>query len=136
ELWLGIIVLFVLAALVRLSTRWLGRAAVLTAAVLMVVLTAMNPDAWVARHNIERFAVSDRLDAAYLATLSDDAVPTIASSALPEELKACVLHVNPHVHPMSLATPAQEDDWLELNVGRRQAVAARATVAPPSEPAV
>jgi two-component system, OmpR family, sensor histidine kinase BaeS len=134
ELWLGLIVLMVLASLVRLSTRWVGRGAVLSAAALMVVLAGLNPDAWVARHNIERFESTGRLDAAYLATLSDDAVPTIAGSSLPEELKACILHVSPYVYPASVADAREPDHWLELNLGRARADEARSSVATPSPP--
>src|SRR5699024_9946636 len=50
ELWLGLIVLGVLVSLGPLSTRWLGRAALVSGALMMLVLIGMNPDAWVARH--------------------------------------------------------------------------------------
>lgn len=138
ELWLGLIVIGVLVSLRSLSTRWLGRAAVLSAATLLIGLAVMNPDAWVARHNIDRFEASGQLDAAYLASLSDDAVPTIAESSLPEDLKACVLHVDPYTYlasPADAVDPAERDDWLELNLGRHRALEARAQVTPPSEPA-
>jgi signal transduction histidine kinase len=133
ELWLGLVVVMVLVALVRLSTRWVGRAAVLSAAVLMIGLTVLNPDAWVARHNIERFESSGRIDAAYLATLSDDAVPVIAESSLPGDITACVLHVNPYAYPLG-GTSREADDWLELNLGRSRAAEARASVPAPSDP--
>ncbi|MGA8047054.1 MAG: DUF4173 domain-containing protein, partial [Dermatophilaceae bacterium] len=133
ELWLGLIVLMVLVSLVRLSTRWVGRAAVLAAAVLMVGLSVLNPDAWVAQHNIERFESSGRIDAAYLATLSDDAVPVIAESSLPEDIRACVLHVEPYASAAGV-TVHEGDDWLELNLGRSRAADARESVPPPSEP--
>jgi two-component system, OmpR family, sensor histidine kinase BaeS len=133
ELWLGLIVLMVLVSLVRLSTRWVGRSAVLAAAVLMVGLSVLNPDAWVARHNIERFESSGRLDAAYLATLSDDAVPTIAESALPDDLTACIIHVDPYASPVSVVE-VEADDWLELNLGRERAAEARASVPLPMPP--
>lgn len=127
ELWLGVIVVMVLVSLVSLSTRWVGRAALLAGGILMLSLTVLNPDAWVARHNIERFADSGQLDAAYLATLSDDAVPTIADSALPQDLKACILHVDPSAYSIS-TMQVDPDDWLELNLGRERAAQARATV--------
>ncbi len=135
ELWLGVVVLMVLASLVPLSTRWLGRAALLSGAAMMIGLVVMNPDAWSARHNIDRFAATGQLDANYLATLSDDAVPTIAASSLPDDLKACVLHVHPYQSPLSVTSADHDaDDWLEFNLGRSRAVDARASVAPPSDP--
>lgn len=138
ELWLGLIVIGVLVSLRSLSTRWLGRAAVLSAASLLIGLAVMNPDAWVARHNIDRFQASGQLDARYLASLSDDAAPTIARSALPTDLKACVLHVDPYSYLVSSADSgdtAEADDWLELNLGRQRAIDARAEVAAPTQPA-
>ena len=134
ELWLGLIVLMVLVSLVPLSTRWLGRAAVLSAAVLMVGLSVLNPDAWVARHNIERFSTSGQLDAAYLATLSDDAVPALAASSLPDDVVACILHVDPYTDPLSVREAREDDDWLELNLGRERAAEARASVPVPTSP--
>jgi hypothetical protein len=133
ELWLGLIVVMVLVSLVGLSTRWVGRAAVLSAAVLMIGLSVLNPDAWVAEHNIERFESSGRIDAAYLTTLSDDAVPVIAASSLPEDIKACVLHVEPYADPAVVAV-RDDDDWLELNLGRERAADARESVPPPADP--
>jgi len=135
ELWLGLIVLGVLVSLVPLSTRWLGRAALVSAAALMLVLVGMNPDAWVARHNIDRFASTGELDAAYLATLSDDAVPTIAESDLPQDITSCIIHVPPYMYPAAVPAPDRADDWLELNLGRDRAEAARATVPLPEDAA-
>ena len=136
ELWLGLIVLGVLVSLGPLSTRWLGRGALVTGALMMLVLIGMNPDAWVARHNIERFASSGELDAAYLASLSEDAVPTIADSDLPEDLKSCIVHIPPSISPAALPEPQRPDDWLELNLGRQRAVDARESVPVPSDASV
>ena len=132
ELWLGLIVLMVLASLGPLSTRWVGRGAVLSAGVLVVVLAVLNPDAWVAQHNIERYEASGRLDAAYLATLSDDAVPTIVAADLPQDLTSCIVHVDPYGYPLAVGD-TEGDDWLELNLGRERAAEARASVPLPRE---
>ena len=114
------------------STRWVGRGAVLSAGVLMVVLAVLNPDAWVAQHNIERYEASGRLDAAYLATLSDDAVPTIVAADLPQDLTSCIVHVDPYGYPLAVGD-TEGDDWLELNLGRERAAEARASVPLPRE---
>lgn len=135
ELWLGLIVLGVLISLVPLSTRWLGRGALVSGALMMLVFIGMNPDAWVARHNIERFASTGELDAAYLASLSADAVPTIAASELPEALTSCIIHVPPYIYPAAVPEAETADDWLELNLGRNRAVEARASVPLPADAA-
>ena len=133
ELWLGLIVLGVLASLVPLSTRWLGRGAVLAAAVMMIGFVAMNPDGWAARHNIDRFAASGQIDARYLSSLSLDAAPTIATSDLPEDLKACILHVDPYDYEPTGAAD-EPRDWLEFNLGATRGQAALDSVAAPREP--
>ncbi|MDD5269724.1 MAG: DUF4173 domain-containing protein [Candidatus Omnitrophica bacterium] len=47
----------------------------------LAVLNAMNPDAFIARKNIDRFANTGKLDTIYLGRLSDDAVPEITVRA-------------------------------------------------------
>ena len=72
ELWLGLVVVFLLVAGVRLTRRWVARAVLVSAAVFALAFVAMNPDAWVAARNIDRFDEGRSLDTAYLSTL----VPT------------------------------------------------------------
>ena len=55
EGWLGVVVVLVLGAGVRLRGAWVPRAALLTGAVSLLALAAVNPDAWIARHNVDRF---------------------------------------------------------------------------------
>ncbi len=57
ELWLGLVVAMLLIAGIRLQARWLARAVLLSAAAFTLAFAAMNPDAWVAQRNIERFEV-------------------------------------------------------------------------------
>jgi hypothetical protein len=108
EGWVGLVVLLVLAAGVRLDGRWLPRAALLTGALAVLGLGAVNPDGYVAARNVERFAETGRIDVSYLATLSDDAVPALRE--LPSAVQTCLLE------------PAgSDDDWLEWNLGRARA---------------
>lgn len=46
-----------------------------TVAALLFAMNALNPDAFVAKKNIARYRSTGQLDAEYLATLSDDAIP-------------------------------------------------------------
>jgi len=43
----------------------------------IVVMNFLNPDAFIARRNIERFEATGKLDINYLSHLSDDAIPVI-----------------------------------------------------------
>ena len=108
EGWVGLVVVLVLAAGVRLDGRWLPRAGLLTGAAAVLGLALLNPDGYVAQRNVELFAETGRLDPAYLGSLSDDAVPALRE--LPAAVRTCVL------------TPAErDDDWLEWNLGRQSA---------------
>jgi two-component system sensor histidine kinase BaeS len=109
EAWLGLLVLGVLAAGVTLRAAWLPRAALLSGAILLLALAAINPDAWIARHNIVRYESTGKVDMAYLRSLSADAVPVLES--LPDDLAECVLS----------GREPNDDDWLEWNFGRHRA---------------
>jgi signal transduction histidine kinase len=113
ELWLGLIVVMVLVAGIRLSGAWLPRAALLSATVFLLVGGLANPEAWVAQRNIERYQATGKLDVAYLATLGADAAPTIREG-LPQDVSACIVS--------SHGLPA-EDDVLGWNLGRARAAA-------------
>ncbi|USQ75073.1 DUF4153 domain-containing protein [Ornithinimicrobium cryptoxanthini] len=111
ELWLGLVVVLVLIAGVRLRGSWLPRATLLSAAVFLLVIGLMNPEAWVAQRNIDRYAETGRVDLSYLASLGPDATPVIVDG-LPEELARCVV---------GAPEPAPQDDPLEWNLGRARA---------------
>jgi two-component system, OmpR family, sensor histidine kinase BaeS len=109
EGWLGVVVLAVCAGGVALRAAWLPRFALLSGAVALLALAAVNPDAWIAQHNIDRYAATGRIDWTYLRSLSDDAVPVL--SRLPAADRACALDHRTHA----------ADDWLEWNLGRHRA---------------
>jgi hypothetical protein len=89
EGWLGLLIVLVLLAGVRLRAPWLPGAVVATAAAALLGLAAINADGFVADRNVARFEATGKLDTAYLQGLSADAVPAIAR--LPEPLRSCVL---------------------------------------------
>ena len=76
EGWLGLVVIGVLVAGIRLRGWWLPRMALLSGAALLLGLGLANPDAWIAQHNIDRYEATGKVDWSYLAGLSADAVPT------------------------------------------------------------
>jgi signal transduction histidine kinase len=109
EGWLGLLVLGVMAAGLTLKAAWLPRAALLSGAVLLFLLAAVNPDAWIARHNLDRYAATGKVDWSYLQGLSADAVPVLAT--LPDDVVECAL----------TGHEPDDDDWLEWNLGRHRA---------------
>ena len=74
-------VVFLLVAGVRLSGWWVPRAVLVSAAVFALGFAAMNPDAWVAGRNIDRFDAGQRSTPRYLSTLGADATPVIVDAA-------------------------------------------------------
>lgn len=120
ELWLGLVVAFLLVGVVRLSGAWVPRAVLLSAAVFVIGFAGMNPDAWVAGRNIDRFEAGKPLDTLYLSSLSADAAPVIADR-LPGDLAACVLQDA----PTSVSRNALRDDGLlGWNLARVRATSA------------
>ncbi len=111
ELWMGLLLVLVLVAGIRMSARWLPRAALLSGALFVLVIGLANPEAWVAQQNIDRYHATAKLDVAYLATLGADAAPTIRAG-LPQNLSACIIS--------SQGLPPQ-DDALGWNLGRARA---------------
>jgi hypothetical protein len=119
EGWLGVLVLAVAVAGVRLRADWLPRFALISGVVALLGLAAINPDAWIARQNVDRYETTGRIDYTYLRTLSDDAVPVLADLPLPA--RYCALE--------NRRTP--DDDWLEWNLGRVRARDALASMPAP-----
>jgi len=110
ELCLGVVLVLVLLAGVRWRAGWLPRAVTATAAVALLSLAALNPDALIAERNVERFRGGADLDLVYLQGLSADAVPAL--DRLPEPQRSCVLSRT------DLAAP---DGWQGANLGRLRA---------------
>ncbi|MEU6138458.1 DUF4153 domain-containing protein [Nocardioides sp. NPDC047086] len=112
EAWLGLLVIAGLVAAVTGSAigggLWLGRFALVSGAVALLGIAAINPDAWIAEHNVSRYAETGKIDTDFLSGLSDDAVPALKK--LPEDMRSCVLGTN-----------EREGDWLEWNLGRERA---------------
>lgn len=124
ELWLGLLVVLVAVAGVRLSGWWLPRAALMSAAVFLLAAVAVNPEGFVAQRNIDRYQATGKLDAAYLVSLGPDATPAIAAG-LPREVAACI----------ASAAPAEYPGLLDWNLGRSRGVDARLSTGTVFDPA-
>jgi MFS family permease len=105
EAWLGLVIAMVMVAGIRLSARWLPRAVLVSGAVAVLALAAVNPDGYVASRNVDRYLQTGKADWGYLAGLSADAVPALRE--LPVQVQPCVL-----------APDRRTEDWLEWNLGR------------------
>lgn len=109
EGWLGVLVLAVVVSGIGLRGAWLPRFALLSGVVGLLGLALVNPDAWIARHNLARYDDTGRVDWFYLRDLSDDAVPVLAELSGAD--RECAL----------AGREVADDDWLEWNLGRARA---------------
>ncbi|MFN8195149.1 MAG: DUF4153 domain-containing protein [Nocardioidaceae bacterium] len=112
EGWLGLVLLGVLGAGLRLRAGWLARFGLLTGTAALAGLALLNPDAWIAQHNLDRYQETGKVDTAYLSTLSADAVPVMAGQTDVVEL-TCALPQSWYVRDRS---------WLSWNLGRARAL--------------
>ncbi|WP_053691497.1 DUF4153 domain-containing protein [Streptomyces sp. WM6372] len=94
ELWLGLVIVLIMAAGV-LGARWLPRAVAAGSAAAVLAFGLLSPDGLVAEKNVARFErtgkpdLAGKLDLAYFQALSADAVPAL--DRLPEPRRSCAL---------------------------------------------
>ncbi|MFE4692616.1 DUF4153 domain-containing protein [Streptomyces sp. NPDC056749] len=88
ELWLGVVLVLILAAGV-FGARLLPRAVVGSAAVGVLAFGLISPDGLIAEQNVQRHRSGGTIDIEYLKGLSADAVPAL--NGLPEPLRSCAL---------------------------------------------
>lgn len=121
ELWLGVLFLLTLVAGIKLRGRWVPRAALAAAVGALIGLAVLNPDAFIARQNVNRLE-KHGIDVYYLSTLSADAVPALQK--LPEPYRSCALAAITN-ELAGGSTPSSEsnrrDEWQEWNLGRATA---------------
>ena len=113
ETWLGLLLVLVMVAGIRLRATWLPRAVVATGAAALLLLASANPDAFVADRNLARFEETGKLDAHYVSGLSLDAAPVL--DRLPEPLRSCVLAT------ARARLDGDAEHWAAWNVGRHRA---------------
>jgi signal transduction histidine kinase len=110
EGWLGVVVVLVIVAGVVGARRWLVPVAVRLGAAGLLGLAMVNPDLYIAQHNIARADVPVGIDWQYLGELSTDAYPALMR--LPDEQFECAARY---------LTALRDDDWLAWNLSRERA---------------
>ena len=104
EGWLGFVVLAVVVAGVVRWGAWLPRFALSPASSALLGLAAINPDAWIAGHNIDRYEATGKLDVVP-PVLSPTPAPTTA-------VTPCLLRplpgAAPDARPAGAATPLDD----------------------------
>lgn len=108
ELWLGVGMLVAVGAVLTLRMPVLARGLAATGVVALLALAALDPERFVAEHNVTRFGDTGTIDLAYLSGLSADAVPAL--DRLPEPQRSCALT------PIARRSAA-DTGWREWNAG-------------------
>jgi hypothetical protein len=110
--WLAVVFVWFCVTVLRGRRDVFAAGAVVAGFIATAALNVVNPDAVIARTNLDR----PRVDAAYVAGLSDDAVPTLLArlpSLRPDLRKAIATEL--------LRRRVQRGDWRSFNVGRSRA---------------
>lgn len=132
--WLGAILAFLTATVIQNRRSRFASWTVISGFAAILILNAINPDALIARANIERAEEGKRLDAYYLTLLSDDAAPAIAKHLpeigdrrLFEHEEAMSSGEEREIYGPTLEKAmlrqwkAREDDWRTWNTSRMKA---------------
>lgn len=84
--WIALIFVLLAADFAGLfqRRRWLVGAISVSAMAVLLALNVINPEAIVVSLNIDRAQATQKIDAQYLATLSNDATPTLLASESPD----------------------------------------------------
>ncbi|WP_107470058.1 DUF4153 domain-containing protein [Streptomyces sp. 3211] len=88
ELWLGLVIVLIMAAGL-FGGRWLARAVAGSVGAAVLAFGLLSPDGMVAERNVARFEADAKIDLAYFQSLSADAVPAL--DRLPEPRRSCAL---------------------------------------------
>ncbi|MFF4351353.1 DUF4173 domain-containing protein [Streptomyces sp. NPDC001530] len=112
ELWLGLVIVLIMAAGIW-GARWLPRAVAASAAAGVLAFGLMSPDGLIAERNVQRYEDTGKFDLEYARGLSADAVPAL--DKLKEPLRSCALS--------SLADELEADDapWYATSWGEARA---------------
>jgi Domain of unknown function (DUF4173) len=112
-LWLGgAFLLVALAGLVRAVRARLADLAVAGTALALLAFSLVDPDALIAKRNIEDWQETGRLDVSYLSGLSADAVPALTRLPEPQRTEA-LLRLSAELDGSEL--------WTSANLGRARA---------------
>lgn len=122
--WIGIVLVLLAGRLggVARDREWFVSASVAAGVAVVMALNIANPEAAVARHNLQY--TTDQFDPVYLGALNDDAVPTIVAAlpALSADRRAAV------VETLCVDRSEPTHGFLSWNLSARRADAARSLV--------
>lgn len=121
-IFLGIIFIVLAIKLWReKQERFFAFASLLAIITFLIVVNILNPDAFIAQKNIDRFNQTGKIDAHYLGTMSVDAVPKMLNvyDRLKDEDKAILKQL---ISVKKSDLDKQTADWQSYNMSRHKAL--------------
>ncbi|MFD7706026.1 DUF4153 domain-containing protein [Streptomyces sp. NPDC059785] len=112
ELWLGLVIVLIMAAGVW-GARWLPRAVAASAAAGVLAFGLLSPDALIAGNSVQRYQDKGTFDLDYMQDLSADAVPAL--DKLEEPLRSCALRT------VADTLESTDDPWYATSWGQARA---------------
>ncbi len=119
--WLSVILVWFLLTVLRGRRENFALGVLATGFAAILVINVMNPDALIARVNVERMQAGERFDARYLSGLSADAVPVMIE-ALPAMEDTDRRIVEEDLESFSRWS-RESSDWRTWNLSRSRALA-------------
>lgn len=119
--WLVVAIGLLLAYIARSQPQKLFARGIFIASLSFIaVINLINPDAFVARQNIERFRDTGKLDVAYLGSLSADATPAL-SELLADKNKRVQQSVAAELYAQQQAADETDQSWLAFHLSQHRA---------------
>lgn len=115
-LWISVVLVWFVVTVLRGSRERFAFGVLTTGFSAILLINALNPDALVARINVDRMEAGKKFDAYYLTHLSADAAPVLVAS-LPDMSELDRRMIEDHLH----ARWADERDWRTWNLSRSRA---------------
>ncbi|MDQ3929652.1 MAG: DUF4173 domain-containing protein, partial [Chloroflexota bacterium] len=118
--WISVVLLWFVLTVVRSHRDRFAFGALVAGFAAILAINAMNPDALIAKTNIDRLQEGKRFDPYYLTTLSADAIPTIVDS-LPDIGQKHVWQDFTLQREILYTWTKKPKDWRTWNLGRTEA---------------
>ncbi|MFA5830747.1 MAG: DUF4173 domain-containing protein [Candidatus Paceibacterota bacterium] len=121
-IWVGVVLFLLMRHILGGGTRTKFAMQVFVCVILLLFsMNLINPDAFIAKRNLERYELTGRIDAAYLANLSDDAIPYTAK-LLDDPDETVRSNFAKELYPsLRHRTKATEEGWQSFQISRARA---------------
>jgi hypothetical protein len=118
--WISVVLIWFVLTVMRSHRDRFAFGALVAGFAAILAINTMNPDALIAKTNIDRLQEGKRFDPYYLTTLSADAVPIIVES-LPEIGQKPIRQDSTLQHEILYTWSKKPEDWRTWNLGRTRA---------------